>query len=81
MCDGLEAVLHGVEFDQGHILLIGIAEYVDCLYFAELAEDIVESMLFANLSLQRTHMQSLRRRVYSQRTVSSKSMSNHRYRS
>ena len=67
--DGLEAVLHRVELDQGHVLLVGVAEDLDGLHLAVLAEDVVERVLLADLLLQRAHVQRLRGRVHRQRAV------------
>lgn len=41
MCNGLEAILHGVELDQRHIFLIGVAKNLDCLNFPIISENLV----------------------------------------
>ena len=63
--NSFEAVLNRVKLHQSHILLIRVTEDPNCFDFAELAEDVVQDMLLTGVLLQRTHVQGLRRRIYS----------------
>lgn len=64
--NSLKTVLHRIKLHQGHVLLVGVAQDLHCLHPTELAEDLVQCVLSANVLLQRAHVQRLRRRVHSQ---------------
>ena len=67
--NGLKAILHGVKFHQGHVLLIRVAQDLHRLHLPVLAEYLVQRALLADLLLQRRDMQGLRGGVDCQRTV------------
>ena len=77
--NSLEAILGGVEFHKGHVLLVGVAQDLDRLHLPELAEYLVEHVLLADILLEGTHVQSLRRGVDRQRPIGSKPAFNTEY--
>ena len=77
--NGLEAVLHGIKLNQGHVLLVGVAQNLDRLDPPEVTEYFVKHMLFADVLLQRTHVESLRGGVDREGPVRSESACGGKY--
>ena len=50
--DRLETVLHGIKLNQGHVLLVGVAQNLDRLHSPEVTEYFVKHMLLADVLLQ-----------------------------
>jgi hypothetical protein len=61
--DGVETVRNVFKFDQGHVLVIVVAQYFDSLDGTELLEDVTQLLRFANLSTEGRHMEGLAGRV------------------